>query len=246
MKVYWTPFNLYEETQSVQISFIEPTPVYAEISKQREASAFLNCPAFLETCKNTFVIKSPWTFKVNIDRKNKYVLTNLPQYLYDEFVWNRGHEISDNDPYLISLPPRYVFYSYDDIEMEIIPCFLTNTIENIRVIPGRFNISKWIRPMDFACEIIDDNKEISFKENDPIFCVRFYTKNKEKVVLERVEPSTRLHKTMKACTQLKKENTGKIKHLKYLYNRAESFMNLFKQKEIKENKCPFDFLHRRK
>ena len=40
MKVYWTPFNLYEETQSVQISFIETTPVYAEISKQREASAF--------------------------------------------------------------------------------------------------------------------------------------------------------------------------------------------------------------
>ena len=246
MKVYWTPFNLYEETQSVQISFIEPTPVYAEISKQREASVFLNCPAFLDSCKNTFVIKSPWTFKVNIDRKNKYVLTSLPQYIYDEFVQNRAHEISDNDPYLISLPPRYVFYSYDDIEMEIIPCFLTNTIENLRVIPGRYNISKWIRPMDFACEIIDDTKEINFKENDPIFYVRFYTKNKEKVILERVEQSPRLKKTMQACIQLKKENQGKIKHFKYLYNRAESFINLFKQKEIKEKKCPFDFLHRRK
>jgi hypothetical protein len=58
MKVYWTPFNADSITQSVQISFIEPTPVYTEILKQREVSAFINCPAFLETCKNTFVIKN--------------------------------------------------------------------------------------------------------------------------------------------------------------------------------------------
>jgi hypothetical protein len=248
MKVYWTPYSFCtnEMFLSIQIEFMKPVPVIFEISKDRETSDYLKCPAFLDSCKNTFVIKSPWTFKVKVDREKKYVTTTLPQHIYDGFFINRENQSSQKDPFLITLPPQYVFYSDKDVEMEVIPCFLTSSIENLRVIPGKYNISKWIRPVDFTCEVIDNNKEIIINENDPLFYVRFYSKNDEKITLERVEQTSRLWNTIQTCTKFKKQIPGKIKHFKYLYSRAESFINLFKQKEIKEKKCPFDFLHRRK
>jgi hypothetical protein len=252
-KVYWYPWvNLKKRKHDFQmnsfcidyaIMYCEPTPLFLEIKNYR-TSDYLMCPAFKEFCKNTFVIKAPFDMTITINQEKKEVRTSFNQLVYDLTVFNRGfQELQpfEKNKYLLTLPPAYVFYADDDVEIETFSCPLTmEEPQKFRAVPGRFNISKWIRSVDFTIEIDKDVNELKFKEGEILFCVRFIPKKDDKIILERKNLSQKMINVISACTAVKffQNNTP----LNKLYELAEPFLKLYRRKKwFSKSKCPFDF-----
>jgi hypothetical protein len=227
--VYWTPTSAEiksiektnEFSEEVQILFTEPRPLMNLIAKEYSENIFLKCPAFIQSCKNTFVITAPMDGTIIVDKdKNELLCKGFgwDQNFYDSFCLIRP----DNT---VTLAPRYIFYSKESLEMESMPVFLLKSpsIENLQTITGSFDIGKWIRPVDFTFVVKDYTKPIIINRGDPIFFVRF--KCNEKITLERVEYTNNLQKAYYACASLKSRIPNL--NLPVLYEMAKSYVNLF-------------------
>jgi hypothetical protein len=83
------------------------------------------------------------------------------------------------------------------------PVLFTPLTKKVKIIPGRFDISKWIRPVEWACEVPNDIDVLPITEGDPIFCVRFVTENNALVKLTRVQQTDELLSMSRACTGVK-------------------------------------------
>jgi hypothetical protein len=241
-KVYWAP-TAYKDSKgerfdNVDIAFDEPTPFLKDFFISREAPTYFQCYGFLDYCKNIYIIKAPCDFTLTVDRGIKYVnVLGITQETYMSYFNNRGEESADNDPYLFTALPSYTMYSDEDVMAEAIPMFLHKTphLDNVRLIPGTYNIGKWIRPLDFSGELLDSTLPLVIKRGDPLFCVRFVTPNNEKVELERVMYSGKLEQVAKACATTK--HMVPKQPLNKLYEMAEPLMQLLGFQ--KKSKCPF-------
>ena len=237
-KVFWTiPDYGFDE---LQIIFFEPESLFKHIQETRKGSLHLKCPAFQDYVKNTFVIKSPFDFAISVNRKNNSIdVEGLPEKIGTKFIVNRVNDIGPLSPFAMSVPPVYLFYSNDDIMLESIHPFMeiNDSVSNTMLVPGTYNISKWIRPIDFSFEVKDDNKKIRIKRGDVLFYVKFKTNDDSKVELKRVSMNEELTNVMGSCFGVK--NIIPNLPLKTLYVMAESFMKTLSFRKPK--KCPFGF-----
>jgi hypothetical protein len=98
-----------------------------------------------------------------------------------------------------------LFVPDEDCTLEILPANMHNTelLQNVRVIPGKFNAYKWTRVVDFAFEVIDETKPLVLKRGDPLFYVRFETANNSKVTLEHQVYTHEMLEIPRAVEQLK-------------------------------------------
>ena len=113
---------------------------------------------------------------------------------------------------------------------------LFRSLRNINVICGKFDISKWIRPTDFAFEIIDTSQVMQFRRGDPLFYVRFNTN--KKVNLVRTDLTQDMLNVVRAQVGIKKYVPGNSMEKNYEY--AQSWIDFNKDK-IFGKKCPFGF-----
>lgn len=229
VEVFWTP--IAHQVPAMQNLFTAPKPLLGLLSTQRQGAKYLKCPAFQETIKNEFVIQSPFDLDIAINAEEKTINTNkFGQDFYDKFVRNRGDESPNSNPYMVTLPPYYCFYSKDDVSIEVkdVSLLTSCSSSNIKIIPGGFNISKWIRPIECAVEVIDSSKPIEMRLGDPLFTVKFITPNNVPVKLTRVAENNELHNMMASCTHVK----NYIPNLKLdkAYELAASYLSLFLKK----------------
>jgi hypothetical protein len=229
VEVFWTPFSPNDVV--MQNLFVPPKPLLGILSIERRDAAYLKCPAFQEVVKNEFVIPAPFDLNITINKEERAVYTDrFGQNFYDSFISNRGAHSPSSNPYMVTLPPYYVFYSKDDVSIEVkdVSLMASGSTSNVKVIPGGFNISKWIRPLEFAVEVVDASKPIAMREGDPLYAIRFITPNNVPVKLTRVEESQDLKNMSRACTGVKHY----IPHIKLdkAYELAASYLSLFFKK----------------
>lgn len=237
--IYWCPFLLGGDWHNV--GYFEPEPVLKYVISQRDNDVeYLKCPAFQKYYANTFVIKSPVDLELKIERDivGRKILTtkNFNENFYNQHIFPRMAQ--NNFFSMFSLEFSYIFYSENSVIIEMLPANMekTNFIKNTNLIPGEFDISKWIRPVSPAFEVIDDSQTLSIKRGDPLYYIRFRTD--KKVNLIRVEQDNTIESIEKACARLKffvSKNS-----LEENYKAASSMINLYKAKLFRK-KCPFHF-----
>lgn len=159
-----------------------PEPAFKNIIKTFDNnSEVLICPAVGNYFKNTWIIKSP----VDIEYQyfNNILTTN------SKYVTSRPHKDRD----ILTFPLRYVFVSKESVVLESFPAFMFNTEAQtkLRMIPGSFNIGKWIRPVDFTAQSLTSDV-VKINKGDPLFCIRLLTD--EKVELEQVTDQNEIKK----------------------------------------------------
>lgn len=237
--IYWSP--LVEKAKWTLIGMQDPELVLPKFVKNRNTSFdmhYTKCPAFQDYYKNTYLIRSPVDLTIRIDRSNDFVsIDNQNQDFYDEFVLPRSNTIGKNDPMLLSLGFNYMFRASEECLIELLPVSLhdENHDNNLKVICGTFDISKWLRPVNFAFEVIDSSLPIQIKRNDPLYYVRFVPKNGKKINLKYEEITQEIINLNNACVTLK--NVMPHKPLHFLYKLTEKFHKKIQGK----NKCPFSF-----
>jgi hypothetical protein len=248
VKVGWTPFvhneglpsdsfGYFSEWQHVAVQ--PPELAYKTIAGEREGSDILPCPAIQAYFKNTYLIRCPLDFTITPKVGVKtYSIDRFDQKFFNEWCLRRPNDFINPNRPLCTLGPKMVFVSDEDVIIESLPAMMHDspTLRNIRVIPGTYNIHKWIRPLDFTFEILDPNQPLEFKRGDPLFYVRFIDKQGRKIELERIEQSGELLKTMYGMVTLK--NYIQKLGLEKLYDLAHDWI---KDKKWlgKKKKCPF-------
>lgn len=156
------------------------------------------CPAIADFYKNKFIIKSPFDFSCEVERKEDHLLVKTQA---NEILRSNFFETSiSNDLQLIIFD--YVFWSDEDVEMEVIPI----SIDNLLPIAGMYNIKNWIRPIHPSYHIYSSVEKFNFniKREDPYLYVKFNTKEKvelkynfDKYILEESKKMARSSMYMK-------------------------------------------------
>lgn len=225
-----------------QAVFFEPEPVLKDLIKTRgKDTSYLKCPAFQDYYKNCYLIRCPIDLTIRI--KNNQIYTDqYDQAFYDKHIINR---MGENSLYsMLSVVFRYTFFSNESVMLEhMYPTMhATDSIQNLNVISGTYDISKWIRGNEYGFEVRDPSKPIVLKRGDPLYYVRFVTD--KNITITRELHSAELENISHSFVGVKVYVPGST--LERAYEIARPFMEAIKRKYFKKkSKCPFGFLRRK-
>lgn len=231
-EVFWAPWvdGINSDTCWADTVYLPPTPLFgfAHGAIQNKNESLFKCPAVKGLIKNDFVIKSPFDLTLTFDQSTAAVFTdNYGQDFFDKYIVNRS--IVDG-PIVLTLPPRYVFFSKDAVEMVSmdLPLISSESSKNIKMIPGKYNISKWCRPIDFTFTVIDPTLPVTLKAEDPLWAVRFHTPNDVPVKMTRFELTPDIANKVESMATLKKFRS--FLPLEKCYEMAEGIIQQLRKK----------------
>ena len=197
-------------------------------------SGILLCPAFKDAYKNTFYFQSPKD--MIISRNNDELSWYLP-----EVDKTRDHSYIStavNQRTSKTFTMRYMnilFWCEEDLEMEQIhPSMVDSELAaKTELIAGRFNISKWFRPLDNAYKMRKDFDCVNIKRGEPLFFVKFNT-NRD-IIFKSFSYSEDIKKLSDICLSTKNVTPNFFKKIQNYYELfVDHNMNKRVSKAVKE------------
>lgn len=203
MKIGWCCTAL-----EAKICFPEPKRVTLGKDLSTGGRGFLSCPAVRDYFSNTFVVTSPFSLRLRCDEvagskiiRPVYPFTSLSQPRVNEWVkvepkssWRSG------DAVIIQIPSPYLFIADDPIFIRQDPVLLsTPSSFSWRLIPGRFNIYDWQRPLNWAFEWFPSAGDFIIKAGEPIYNISFDSPDGldgQRLDLQRIELSPKLEERL--------------------------------------------------
>ena len=193
--VYWAPWFAPVGVHHWNMLFIEPKKLLNKVIEETKnindsrLKDMLRCPAFSNLSKNTFYIENPIETEFNIvDGELKYSGDNF----YHCKISSGKNTITYGLP--------YIFFCEDDLEILMTsPHFSETTHTNYAsLVPGRYNISKWFRPMNLEMFLLGNKNYFKMKEYEHMAYFTFLTD--DKVELKRFNLSEDLRKISETCS----------------------------------------------
>lgn len=249
--VHWVPIagkTAYDMRRLSTVSdmlWFEPEPVLKHIVQERDKHvAYLKCPAFTDVYKNVFMVRSPMDITLSVvrDDKGNCIIrehSQSPEF-FNDFIM---HRTSQNSRFpMASISIGYLLYSEKSVELEVMHPTLSSHISTgmrgISLIYGKFDISKWIRPLEFAFEIHDDTDRIEIKRGDPLYYFRLHTDKKVNFVRKDINSTEPIFKIIESSLSVKSYIAGNS--LEQNYKLAEPLLKRSRDK-LFGKKCPFGF-----
>ncbi len=176
-----------------------PRTAWLDLEKRGKGPniGYNRCYAKKQSDLNTFHVLCPWDlhFKFGVNEKGERGMFAFDQWSKN-LIENNGikyqeaDQIEQNNPVCqMTLP--YVFYTKKTCYLEMRHSYYTN--KHCRTIEAKFDISSWVRPISFAFEIDQFDREIKFKRGDILCEVAFHTDRVENITLkENIDPDPRL------------------------------------------------------
>lgn len=229
MNVYWS-VNHYANLPGIRIEEPDLLEKTYFANKSFKDYNYKACPAFSNYLKNTFILRSPfdYSFFINGD--------SVRSDLYDQSFFDRHVEIRNINTKLFSLRPYIIFFTEEkSLEISLSQPYLDQNLftERAFVIPGKFDIGKYFRMIDFAFHLKDNISDFKIKEKDAIYYMKFYTD--KKINFKRFMWTSKCQNYLEYVWNAK-ENKLKHSSLDFFYNLfiKYNYKNLI-LKEIKNN-----------
>lgn len=167
-----------------ELDYFPPEKTLPEIFKQHADADtternFKMCPAFRQTFNNTFSLKYCHDYEIQV-RESLIYSDNFNQDYFDSQVrWRTLDKRS------IALNLFYLFVSEKPLTMNVWPSFFDDNSFNEAaiLIPGKFDIGRWVRPVEFSFNLRKSVDKVQIKKGDAYCYVNFETD--EKVTLKR-------------------------------------------------------------
>jgi len=234
--VYWAPWDRIDLLEPMYLGFTEPVNVLEDLqkrqNKENNQDNFLNCPAFVNSSKNLFMLNSPVNIDVDIfpDHLRNNLSDNIP-FNERNFILKQPSLLNS---YTVRSAGSWIFFCEEELEIESIHPYMHKTpvTDAGFYVPGRFDISQWFRPLEYAFQMHDGNTNFKVGQGDPLMYVNF--KTNEKVKLQKFFLTEELLSLSMSCVRLK--NTWKQRNLNKLYDifKGSKIKNQL-IKKIKEN-----------
>lgn len=187
---------------------------------------YTKCPAWTHKAKRTFIARSVHDIEFSINRKREGYIVPIKM---PEGILHGNMCFFDGNAIIQFTAPVFVFWTdHKNIWVESRAYPLTSANNNFVGFSGWWNISRWIRPINFSIEVVDESKPIVIKRGDPIFELCFYSNNLNddfKLVRHDSIPD-KIHRRIGQNLHIKKffPNISN----KFIFNEADT-----------ESKCPF-------
>jgi hypothetical protein len=180
----WAPL-IYDCTKGLALFIKKPESVYDTHIKEGEYK-YKQCPATNSLTKNTFIVRSPFdaNFVVDVD---SHTLELIPPFVQPNDFFNmRKGQYGPNDQPLMSLNfHQIVLTEHEKVEATITAPWFEEAQNDFRVIPGRFMISDWWRPLDFAMQLRTRKQVVKIKRDEPLFYITISTKDPDDIAVMR-------------------------------------------------------------
>ena len=226
--INWTiPGSL--NNPELDIIIYPPEPAYKYLLEIKKGANYLECPSFPAELKNTFILRSPMDINIWIEKDGAVRTDSCDQRFYDNQFSCKKYK---HGKYVYQIPPTLLFFTEDDEEVIAVsmPVALHET-PNALFISGRFDISKWVRPLNYGFEVADETKPIQIKRGDPLYMVKFICKDNSTVQLNRVPMTPEIHTMQRACVNVK--HAVPNLNLKTLYGMAAPYLKMARSKMFK-------------
>jgi len=208
-----------------------PVPIFKDTAKDSPLvrTGINKCPAFQKELKNVYGLKSLYSYEFSINDNNEITTTQYDQKFFDRHVLIRS--VPEK---VFSFSQEFIFFT-DEKSLEMTGCILpyledNNITERCIVYPGKFNIGKWYRPLEFGFKL--KQNYFSFKiDTDEIYqYVKFHTNKKINFIQFR--ETKKLNELMMDNIR-SRSNKKNVLSLEYYYSKFN--MKKMIMKEIKEN-----------
>lgn len=170
--------------QLVSTNYDPFTSVIKENTEVRKGVVFLKCPGHTDFLRNMFVIHAPFDLNIDIKVDNEgngqIYCDNISQEIFENIIDTRFlfDKERGKDPYpIIGIDWLYTFTATEPTLMQFFPAFMhPNDFTNkTMLVPGEFDISKWVRPLEIGFEIKNTHERIEIKKGDAIAYVKFHS-----------------------------------------------------------------------
>ena len=170
--VYWAVSNPTNQSPISKALYREPVKldnktVLPDLQFPDKHNNWKLCPAFLDGVENVYGLQFPVDLDIN--------LSNGVETNYDPDITNYLIKMRDFDRKFFSIGVNLVFFSDSDIEMELSPPYLEDNdfINKAVSVPGKFNIGKWLRPIDLALVMKGQHTRLRAKRDDVFNYIKF-------------------------------------------------------------------------
>lgn len=164
------------------ICFEEPKRVLLGKDQSPGGRGYLSCPSVRAYLTGTYAIRSPFSLRLTSTEgaagqiiRPVFPFTSLSPQKVQELV-RIEPRVSWRDQQLVVLqiPSPYLFFADEPLILRQDPVQLsTPTSHSWRLIPGKFNIYEWQRPMNWAIEWCPAAGDLIVKAGEPIYYVSF-------------------------------------------------------------------------
>lgn len=232
--IYWSPWyrdhKIYTENY---LAHYDLEKVYVDLVKNKEdqniADNFFNCHAFKYFCKNLYSLKNPYT--VDLIYENGRVFSkNPPKTGYDLAMTSQVKHPSIKNSLTINYCTNWIFFADKPVYLQTMQPWMhkTEASKTSFYVPGAFDISKWFRPIEMACQLFPGENTFKSLEGEPLIYANFLTD--EPIVLKKFYLTQELIDLSTSCTSLK--YFKKFKSLNSLYKIFST--SLLQKKILKE------------
>lgn len=212
MKVYWAPLDNKE--MNLTLAYYEPSRLANNIPVDLRDSGYYKCPAFMETVKNTFALKSPISLDIDFNPSKQLASAG------NENLFNLKARIDDaTDHRIVQFGFNYLFFAEKPLRMtQMHPYLHHNTFtDNGNTLLGEFDVGRWLRPLQASFIINPKIKDYSYriKRGDIYSYIRFNTD--EKIELVNFDVTPKIEEIADSCLQMKQSGHKSSFSLDFCY-----------------------------
>jgi hypothetical protein len=233
--VYWSPWIDPKNYAKQFLSYNEPIKVLDDLKKSKNSENkvdnFFNCPAFVNSVKNTYMFTSPTD--ADVEFHDGKVYTNFKDRYYDPNTTVFKYPSLDGANTL-RYYANYIFFCEEELFIHSTPPYLHNAevTKHGYYVPGTFDISSWFRPLEYAFQQWPGVNTFKTTQDDPLLYVNFLTD--QPIKLQKFYMTEALNEASISCIRLK--NYRREKNLFKLYDIFKaSNLKTRLLKEIKNN-----------
>jgi hypothetical protein len=224
IKVYWSCL----EDEWLRAS--GPENVYSNFLKnnQFETTGVHRCPAFVNSLKNTYALRSLYNYDFKISENS------VGSTYYDQDFFNEHVNVRSLQERTFSFNQYYTFFTEEDsltMTGNLQPYLENNNItDRCTVFPGAYDIGKWFRNIEFSFYLKPQYDTFVINEGEIYTYLKFHTE--EKIEFIQYRHSTALVSHLREI-MASRNHTAKSRNLFSYYNMFKTKKMILK--EIKKN-----------
>lgn len=173
--IYWSKYNVYSMDSNDFLLDLEPKQAYKSVKNlfktENESVDWLRCPSSVDILSNNYYINNPIDISFSMKTDSRaYSEKPHSMNMINFRNFNDKYSIMD---YLLTIH----LFSEEDLSVSVTQPIL-NSNSNYFLIPGKFNISKWFRPINPSYMFLNSEYDVSINAGDPIMNLSFNTESK--------------------------------------------------------------------
>lgn len=181
INVYWASCDKNWMFQKKPDSVISKLNSFNLKTDQSSIQLMNKCPALSDELFNTYNMYSLYDYELEIDVESNLVKSDC----YDQAFFDSYINVRSVKHKLVSYRQGFIFFTdADDLEVSFckFPFLEENEItKRCKIIPGRYNISKWFRTIEMAFFLKDEYNTFKICKDDVMYYTQFHTNQKIKL-----------------------------------------------------------------